>query len=118
MRLSRDEINAIASAMAPAVADAVAQRVLELVDERQGDGLVDAAKLARVLGVDRDWVYEHGERLGAIRLGDGPRPRLRFEIGRAVESFTRLSAQARVTPLTGRQQPPVPRPRRSRGGRR
>jgi len=52
---------------------------------------VDAAELAAVLEVDRERVYEHGEQLGAIRLGDGPR--LRFEIRRAVESFARESGR-------------------------
>ena len=118
MRLGHEDIEAIASAVGPAIAEAVAQRVLELVEERQGGGLVDAAELARMLGVDRDWVYEHGERLGAIRLGDGPRPRLRFEVSRALESCTRLSETAPVGSSNGSARTPVPRPRRSRGGRR
>ena len=29
--------------------------------------------------VTRGWVYAHADELGAIRLGDGPRPRLRFD---------------------------------------
>src|SRR5271165_5008089 len=41
--------------------------------------LVDAATLARELGTSRDWVYEHSDLLGALRLGSGPRPRLRFD---------------------------------------
>lgn len=118
MSLSHEDIKALASAMAPAVAEVVAQRVLELVEERPRNGLVDAAELAALLGVDRDWIYEHGERLGAIRLGDGPRPRLRFEVCRAVESFTQLSAKAHPHRLEGGLRTPVTRPRRSRGGRR
>lgn len=118
MQLSPEDIEAIASAVAPQVADAVAQRVLELIDQNQAKELVDAAELARVLGVEREWVYEHGERLGAIRLGNGSRPRLRFEIDRAVESFRRLSADPRVVALGGRPHTPVARPRRSQGGRR
>lgn len=116
MQLSRDDINAIASAIAPAVAEAVAQRVLDLVDEHRDYGLVDAAELARVLGVERGWVYEHGERLGVIRLGDGPRPRLRFGLSRAVESFMRLSAKLPSPPGEGGERVPVPRPRRSGKG--
>jgi hypothetical protein len=73
--------------------------VLELVDERQARELVDAGELARALGVEREWVYEHSDQLGAIRLGDGPRPRLRFEVGRAVASFRELSASRRIVPL-------------------
>jgi hypothetical protein len=118
MQLRRDDIEAIVAATAPAVARAVADRVLELLDQQQANELVDAAGLARVLGVDREWVYEHSDRLGAIRLGDGPRPRLRFELDRAVALFRELSAKRRVGPLRNRSSTPVPRPRRSRGGRR
>jgi hypothetical protein len=41
--------------------------------------LVDAATVARTLGVTRDWVYLHANELGAIRLG-GKRGRLRFDL--------------------------------------
>jgi hypothetical protein len=117
MPLSHEDITAIAAAMAPAVADAVAQGVLELTEEHHRIGLVDAAELARVLGVDREWVYEHSERLGAIRLGKGPRPRLRFEISRAIESFARLSAQTPAAALDGARRTRVARGRSRRGRR-
>ena len=54
--------------------------------------LVDAAALARHLGVARSFVYDHADRLGAIRLGDGPRPRLRFDVD---EARRRLAACCR-----------------------
>lgn len=41
--------------------------------------LVDAAALAAELGTSRDWVYEHADELGALRLGNGPKARLRFD---------------------------------------
>ena len=41
--------------------------------------LVDAAELARRLGIERSWVYAHASELGALRLGRGPRARLRFD---------------------------------------
>jgi hypothetical protein len=50
--------------------------------------LLDAAAVARMLGVTRGWVYEHAAELGAIRLGSGTRPRLRFDplrVGTALE---------------------------------
>ena len=50
---------------------------------RAGPDLVDAATLARLLNVDRDWVYANARRLGAVRLGDGPKARLRFDATRA-----------------------------------
>jgi hypothetical protein len=63
--------------------DAVARRVAELMrgdGERLSGRLVDAATLAAELGVGRSWVYEHSDELGAVRLGGGTRPRLRFDI--------------------------------------
>jgi predicted DNA-binding transcriptional regulator AlpA len=47
---------------------------------RAREGLVDAATVAEYLGVERSWVYEHADELGARRLGFGPRARLRFSL--------------------------------------
>src|SRR5437016_4021266 len=47
---------------------------------------LDAAALARVLGVDREWIYGHAHRLGAIRLGTGRR-RLRFDLKHGTRAF-------------------------------
>jgi hypothetical protein len=41
--------------------------------------LVDAAELARRFGIERSWVYSHAIELGAIKLGSGAKPRLRFD---------------------------------------
>lgn len=62
--------------------EAVAARVVELLlQESAAPGrYVDAATLASTLGVERDWVYARAARLGAVRLGDGPRARLRFDL--------------------------------------
>lgn len=68
MRLDPDDVEAIAA------------RVAELLGGPVGTRrYVDAARLAEVLGVERQWVYEHSAQLGAIRLG-GPRGRLRFDL--------------------------------------
>lgn len=68
----------------------IARRVVELLEEGgPAAGLVDAVTVAARLGVDVGWVYEHAARLGARRLGDGPRARLRFslaEVDRVVSS--------------------------------
>ncbi len=79
------------------VIDALAARVAELLEPRlvealtiradEHGSLVDAATLADALGVDRSWVYAHQERLRAIRLGSGPKSRLRFDLERATEAF-------------------------------
>jgi hypothetical protein len=64
---------------------------------------VDAATLARILGVSRDSIYEHADELGAVRIGDGPRARLRFDVERATAAHTRVVAAA--PPATRRRQP-------------
>ncbi|HMC03750.1 MAG TPA: hypothetical protein VKI23_06450, partial [Cellulomonadaceae bacterium] len=67
-----------------AYVEAVAHRVAELIrDEAQQTvdrRLVDAATLAAELGVERSWVYEHRDELHPVRLGNGSKPRLRFDV--------------------------------------
>jgi hypothetical protein len=48
------------------------------------DRLLSPAELAAWLSVDRSWVYEHAEELGVLRLGGGPRARLRFDVEEVV----------------------------------
>jgi hypothetical protein len=45
------------------------------------DRLLTAAEVADRFSVDRSWVYAHARELGVVRLGRGPRPRLRFDPG-------------------------------------
>lgn len=64
--------------------EAIAQRVIEL-QQRLGmaamtGALVDVAEVARRFGVSNDYVYRHADELGAIRLGEGKRSRLRFDL--------------------------------------
>ncbi len=66
----------------PQTIEAIARRVVELLDRRGlsgGPELVDAAELARRLGIERSWVYTHAIELGAVKLGSGRKPRLRFD---------------------------------------
>jgi hypothetical protein len=68
----------------PAAIEAIARRVAELLAaERSGDSpeqvLVTAAEIARRFGVSRDTAYAKADEWGAIRLGDGPKARLRFD---------------------------------------
>ncbi len=73
--------------------EAVARRVVELIRSEGGSsiarGLVDAATLAAELGVERSWVYAHRDELGAIKLGSGSKPRLRFDVEVAREVLAR-----------------------------
>jgi hypothetical protein len=61
--------------------EAIAARVAELLGNPPVGAVryLDAAALARTLGVKRDWIYAHAADLGAIRLG-GPHGRLRFDL--------------------------------------
>ena len=80
--------------------EAIAQRVAELLGARgctRAVRYVDAAELARVLGVERDWVYAHARPLGAIRLG-GPHGRLRFDL----QHVQRTLAEDDTPPASGR----------------
>ena len=85
-------LDLIADRMADRVADRVIAGLLASVDApaeaSRPATLVDAATVARALGVSRQWVYEHRAELGAQRLGAGERPRLRFDLERARAVFT------------------------------
>lgn len=75
----------------PEFVDAVAQRVVELLEVRSpgpaaggpGGGTssrsLTVAQVAARYGVSCSWVYAHQCELGAMRLGAGPRARLRFD---------------------------------------
>ena len=71
--------------MRPAFADAIARRVLDLGSDRdfgQAAGesaLLTVAEVAARLNISQSSVYAHKRELGAIRLGSGPKARLRFD---------------------------------------
>ena len=53
--------------------------------------LVDVKTVAAYLAVDRSWVYEHADELGARRLGSGPKARLRFSLAEVDERLSTCS---------------------------
>lgn len=65
--------------------------------------LVGTAQVAEALSVSQAWVREHAVELGAIRVGDGKRGELRFEmvvVRRAMERRRlRAAPVAEVTPI-------------------
>jgi fumarylacetoacetate (FAA) hydrolase family protein len=82
-----------------AIAEATAARLAEIVSAAPGSfALVDARQLARDLGVSLDYVYAHATELGAMRLGTGPKARIRFDLDRA-----RQALETRVARSTGRR---------------
>ena len=65
-----------------AIAERAAHRVVQLL-ARPSPGtyqLLDPKELAAALNVSLDYVYAHAADLGAMRLGDGPKARLRFDL--------------------------------------
>lgn len=70
-------VDVLTERLGPQLADAVADRVAERLADRPA--YIDAAEVARLLSVSRDTVYELADELGAVKLGGGSRPRLRFE---------------------------------------
>jgi hypothetical protein len=91
----------------------VAQRVVELLqaDPSTRDArLVDAATLARLLGVTRSYVYGHAAELGGVRLGAGSRPRWRFDVrvARVELDATRRRSPHDCIPAVPRARP-IPR---------
>jgi hypothetical protein len=71
-----------------AIAEATAQKLLEIIAAPPTTfGLVGARELAEGLGVSLDYVYAHAAELGAMRLGSGPKARIRFDLDRAREAL-------------------------------
>jgi hypothetical protein len=62
------------------VADRVRLAVAEVVsrEPQVTRGLLKTEEVARLLSVDVEWVRANRVALGAIKLGDGPKARLRF----------------------------------------
>jgi hypothetical protein len=100
----------------------IARRSAELVvealrEEGERDGLLDAAEVAKRLGRSREFVYRHASALGAVRLGEGEKPRLGFP-PEAVEDYL-AGLPSRRTPVggNGNAEPNPPRRPRRRSGR-
>jgi len=75
--------------------------------------LVDAAELADVLGTSTAYVYAHAAELGAYRLGmvgEGKKPRLRFDVERALAAISPASPEAEGAP----PEPEAGRPSRTK----
>jgi hypothetical protein len=92
--------------------DYIVGRLVQMLDERSGrqaaPEFVDAAELAGIFGVSVGAIYDSADSLGAIRVGrkDSRRPRIIFNLERAVEAHGRGNANGATT------RPPRPaRPR-------
>jgi hypothetical protein len=83
--------------------DALAELVAEKLRGTGSSDLVDAATVAKALGISRDTVYSRAEELGGRQIGNGPRPRWRFDLAVAIATWE-PSAPTRVTPRRRRSQ--------------
>lgn len=95
------------------VIEVLATRVAELLASRlpppsqpslarRPDRLLSATEVSEWWGVRRGWVYQHAAELGAIRLGNSERPRLRFDPDTVAQHLNRLPAAPPKTPLPER----------------
>lgn len=92
----------VAVDLTPQAVEQVATRVAQLLHRQQEDrerqrvseptGMLTVSELAQHLHLNRAWVYEHADELGAIRLGDGPKARLRFDLHTAKTALGRHQA--------------------------
>jgi hypothetical protein len=83
----------------PSFVDAVARRVVELLREegvvsRDGPRLLTVAAVSQEFGVSTDWVYANARPLGEIRLGSGPRARLRFDRATIADRIAKVASHA------------------------
>jgi hypothetical protein len=110
-----------AADLTPEAIEAIAKRVAELLAARTAAAaqpapvtparLLDVAEVARHLGVTRAWVYQHARELGAVRIGGGPRARLRFDVEALDARLAGGHPDAPRPRLAGRRSPPRARRR-------
>jgi hypothetical protein len=103
----------------PQTIEAIARRVVELLEKHglQSRELVDAAELARRFGIERTWVYSHAIELGAVKLGGGAKPRLRFDPEVAARILRRVGEGSAADPPTrSGERTGQPRGSEGRGG--
>jgi predicted DNA-binding transcriptional regulator AlpA len=68
-------------AIAEAVVDVLAERGLVVyAGPSPSARVLKVREVSRLLGRSAPWVYEHATELGAIRMGNGPKARIGFDI--------------------------------------
>ena len=75
--------------MSDETVEEIARRVVELLEGRIPARYADTGSVAGLLGVSEEWVRDHAGELGAIRIGDGPRGPLRFDLRRVEQAMER-----------------------------
>ena len=99
--LAAEVVDQLAGRLADLISDRVISAVKDTIVHTPGPSaarLVDAAAIAEQFGVARRYVYDHQRELGAVRLGHGPRARLRFD-----PRWVKASLEQRQQPATARR---------------
>jgi hypothetical protein len=104
-RLHPDDIEAIARAVA---------EILRQDGPPATGELLTAADVAQRFGVTRQWAYQHAGQLGALRLGDGPKARLRFDPAKVTAALDACSLSRQPQEPQTRSVKPNRRPRARR----
>jgi hypothetical protein len=81
--------------------EAIAREVAQLLgrdDQPGAHGLLTARQVAARFNVGRSWVYAHADELGVVRLGQGSRPRLRFDPAVVAQHLLARPARAAAAP--------------------
>lgn len=81
-------------ALAVAVTDALAGRPACRFTDVQG--------VAAYAGLSDSWVRANADALGVVRIGDGPKPRLRFDL-RAVDEYMKRAGSGPTDPQPARK---------------
>jgi hypothetical protein len=104
-------VRQVAVDLTPQTIEQIATRVATLIrrqqqNQQQGQkepGMVTVSQLASYLKLNAAWVYEHADELGAIRIGSGPKARIRFDFQTAKAALKKLQATREPAPhATGR----------------
>lgn len=104
VELSEAQLDALAMKIAARVAESLAG---PYEPQSAPSSLQTAAQLAARLGVSVRYVREHADQLGAIRIGSGTKPRLRFPADAGAKLPDTVAAGSRPRPrrTAARNQP-------------
>ncbi len=122
VRLDRETIDQLAQCLAEHLCTRLTRELVnELADltasspasdeARSGSRLLTASQVSEWWGVQRSWVYRHSGQLGALHLGTGRKPRLRFDPVTVTECLGERPAAGPPRPVTGPASGPHRRPR-------
>jgi hypothetical protein len=110
----------IAVELTPQTVEQIASRVAQLLLRHHqlpapaslapAPAWMTAKELAHHLKLNPAWVYEHADELGAIRTGNGPKARIRFNLHTATQALKQHQRQPTPAATGSSRTPPRPVP--------